>query len=110
MVHFANGEKVFGQLTRGNIEFTPYFIKEGDTLVAGVLSAYSKGDKAGMIKAYLTFRRSSMEMAKGMGAKTLRLEADVVVNTEGLVDSLLKQGYKLVDESSNKYALEISLR
>lgn len=110
MVHFANGEKVFGGLTRGGIEFTPYFIKEGDTLVAGVLSAYSKGDKAGMIKAYLTFRRSSMEMAKGMGAKTLRLEADVVVNTEGLVDSLIKQGYKLVDESSNKYALEIPLR
>ncbi|WP_206530081.1 DUF4157 domain-containing protein [Nordella sp. HKS 07] len=106
---FALGQKVFGQIERGGIEFTPYFIKEGDTLVAGVLSAASKGDPSSMIKAYLTFRRSATEMAKSLGAKTLRLEADVVVNTEGLIDSLLKRGFKLVDEASSKYALEIPL-
>jgi hypothetical protein len=106
---FAQGQKVFGSIRRGAIEFTPYFIKEGDTLVAGVLSAASKGDPSSMIKAYLTFRRSATAMAKSIGAKTLRLEADVVVNTEGLVDSLLKRGFKLVDEASSKYALEIPL-
>jgi hypothetical protein len=48
-------------------------------------------------------------MAKSLGAKTLRLEADVVVNTEGLVGSLLKRGFKLVDEAPSKYALETPL-
>lgn len=106
---FAQGQKVFGSVQRGAIEFTPYFIREGDTLVAGVLSAASKGDPSSMIKAYLMFRKSATAMAKSIGAKTLRLEADVVVNTEGLIDSLLKRGFKLVDEASSKYALEIPL-
>lgn len=106
---FALGQKVFGQIERGGIEFTPYFIREGDTLVAGVLSAASKGEPSNMIKAFFTFRKSATEMARSLGAKTLRLEADVVVNTEGLIDSLLKRGFKLVDEASSKYALEIPL-
>ncbi|MFZ5673530.1 MAG: DUF4157 domain-containing protein [Pseudomonadota bacterium] len=106
---FARGEKAAGVIKRGDIEFKHYLVNEGDTLVAGVLSSYAYGDRASMIKAYLTFRQTSMAMAKSMGAKTLRLEADVVMSAE-LAEDLMRRGYRLVDEYSSKYALEIPVR
>jgi hypothetical protein len=106
---FTRGEKAAGVMKRGDIEFKHYLINEGDTLVAGVLSSYAYGDRASMIKAYLTFRQQSLAMAKSLGAKTLRLEADVVMSAE-LAEDLIRRGYRLVDESSSKYALEIPVR
>lgn len=106
---FVRGEKAAGVIKRGDIEFKHYLINEGDTLVAGVLSSYAYGDRASMIKAYLTFRQTSMGMAKSLGAKTLRLEADVVMSAE-LAEDLIQRGYRLVDEYSSKYALEIPVR
>lgn len=106
---FARGEKAAGVIKRGDIEFNHYLINEGDTLVAGVQSSYAYGDRASMIKAYLTFRQSSLGIAKSLGAKTLRLEADVVRSAE-VAEDLMRRGYKLIDEYSLTYALEIPVR
>lgn len=106
---FARGEKAAGVIKRGDIEFNHYLINEGDTLVVGVQSSYAYGDRASMIKAYLTFRQTSLAIAKSLGAKTLRLEADVVRSAE-LAEELIRRGYRLVDEYSAQYALEIPVR
>lgn len=106
---FTRGEKAAGILKRGDIEFKHYLINEGDTLVAGILSSYAYGDRASMIRAYLTFRQQSLAMAKSLGATTLRLEADVVQSAK-LAEELMQRGYRLIDEYSAKYALEIPVR
>jgi hypothetical protein len=107
---FATGEKVWGGVTRGNAELLPYFQREGETLTAGILSAHSHLDRTGITRAYLTFRQESMALAKQLGAKILRLEADVVINTEELLPALLARGYKEIEGRPFSYFLEIPVK
>jgi hypothetical protein len=105
---FAKGSKVWGFFTRGAAKVTGYFQRAGDKLVSGVLSANWGGDRAGMIRAFLNWRQQSTLMARLLGAKVLRLEADVVVNAE-LLGRLEQLGFKPVEGSPGSFFLEIVL-
>ena len=60
-----------------------------------------------MIRAFLVFRQQTTVLAKALGAKVVRLEADVVMNTEELLPSLLKMGYKEIADRPGSYYLEV---
>ena len=107
---FANGAKVWGGVSRGNAKLVPYFQREGEKLTAGILGAHAHLDRAGMIRAYLTFRQESLALAKQLDAKILRLEADVVTNTDELLPELLAKGYKEIEDRPFSYFLDIPVK
>ena len=105
---FAKGAKVWGDYARGAAKVTAYFQRVGNKLVSGVLSANWGGDRAGMIRAFLNWRQQSSLMARLLGAKVLRLEADVVVNAE-LLGRLEQLGFKPIADRPGSFFLEILL-
>jgi hypothetical protein len=107
---FTNGAKVWGAVSRGNAKLVPYFQREGQRLTAGILGAHAHLDRAGMIRAYLTFRQESMALAKQLDAKILRLEADVVTNTDELLPELLARGYREIEDRPFSYFLEVPVQ
>jgi hypothetical protein len=62
-------------------------------------------EKPNVIKGFLSFRQRSMALAKQVGADTLRIEGDVVVNPD-LRESLLKSGFKEADDSPGTFFKE----
>ena len=107
---FGKGVKVWGELTRGNARLVPYFIKQTGKLVAGVQDAHWHGDKEGIVRAFLTLRKEANALAKSLGATTIRLEADVVTNTEVLLPNLLKMGFKESAENPFTFFLDIAVK
>jgi Domain of unknown function (DUF4157) len=107
---FANGQKVWGNVVRGDAKLVPYFQREGKTLTAGILGAHSHLDQAGIIRGYLVFRRESMALAKQLSVKVLRLEADVVTNTDELLPQLLKRGFQEIPDRPFSYFLDIPVQ
>jgi hypothetical protein len=105
---FAKGSKVWGTYSRGAAKVTAYVQRIGDKLVSGVLSANWGGDRASMIRAFLNWRQQSTLMARLLGVKVLRLEADVVVNAE-LLGRLEQLGYKPITDRPGSFFLEIVL-
>jgi hypothetical protein len=104
---FAQGGKVWGDIVRGEAKVLPYFKYTAGKLTAGILSAHWHDDKVGIVRAFFVFRQQSTVLAKALGAKVIRLEADVVMNTKELLPSLLKMGYKPIEDSPGSYFLEV---
>jgi hypothetical protein len=111
------GVKVWGEITRGKAKLVTYLKLQGNKLTAGVLSSelpkiagktvaqVATEESGNVINAYLAFRRQSMTLAKQLGADTLRLEADVVINPD-LPESLRKAGFKPIPNSPGSYSKE----
>ena len=62
------------------------------------------------MRAFLVLRKEANALAKSLGATTIRLEADVVTNTEVLLPNLLKMGFKESSENPFSFFLEIAVR
>ena len=101
---------MWGEIIRGKAKLVNYFINQPGKLVAGVRSANWHGDREGIVRAFLVLRKEAEALAKSRGATTIRLEADVVMNTEELLPSLLKMGFKESAENPFSYFLEIAVR
>ena len=102
--------EVWGEITRGKANLLPYFISQPGKLVVGVLSAQARGDKEGIVRAFLVLRKEANVLARSLGAKTIRLEADVVTNTEELLPNLLKMGSRESAENPFTFFLEIAVK
>jgi hypothetical protein len=110
--HFASGTKIWGSIVRGQAEITPYFKYEGGKLTAGILGMFSHSKTASqdMVKAYLVFRQQTTELAKALGAKTIRLEASTVVNELEVPRMLKKLGFQEMPNDPSSFFLEIILK
>jgi hypothetical protein len=106
----SKGAKVWGEITRGRARLVPYLINQPGKLVVGVLDANWHGDREGIVRAFLVLRKEADVLAKSFGAKTIRLEADVVTNTEELLPHLLKMGFRESAENPFSYFLEIAVK
>lgn len=113
----SKGVKIWGEITRGRAKLVTYLKLEGKRLTAGVLSSelpkipgrtveeVAEEERPNVINAYLSFRRQSMTLAKQLGADTIRVEADVVVNPD-LPETLRKAGFKPIPDSPGSYFKE----
>jgi hypothetical protein len=66
-------------------------------------------EQSNVIKAFLGFRQQSMSLAKQLGANTLRVEADVVIN-ENLPESLTKAGFQPIPDSPGSFFKEEAVK
>ncbi len=94
-----------------------YLSLQGRRLTAGVLSSeiqkvagkaveeVAKEEQGNVVKAFLSFRQQSMKLARQVGADTLRVEADVVINPK-LPESLVKAGFKEAPDDPSKFFKE----
>jgi hypothetical protein len=113
----STGAKIWGQTMRGRAKLVTYIKLQGKKLTAGILSSelpkvagktaeqIATEEKPNVIKGFLSFRQRSMALAKQVGADTLRIEGDVVVNPD-LRESLLKSGFKEADDSPGTFFKE----
>ncbi|MGF7163612.1 RHS repeat-associated protein [Rhodoligotrophos appendicifer] len=104
---FAKGEKVWGQIERGSAKVLGYFQLGKRKVTAGVLELKSNDEGGNMIRAILTFRQQATALAKQLGVKTLRLEANTVVNTKEVPAYLQKMGFKPFKNDDYSFFLNI---
>ena len=85
------------------------FSMENQTLKAGILSIKAPVGAEGWdsVKAFLAFKNSSMDLARQLGANTLRLEGNIVVNPD-VEAMLLKLGFQ--EYAPNNFFLNIPVR
>jgi Domain of unknown function (DUF4157) len=113
----STGVKIWGEIFRGKVKLLTYLSLQGRRLTAGVLSSeiqkvagkaveeVAKEEQSNVVKAMFTFRQQSMKLARQVGADTLRVEGDVVMNPE-LRQSLIKAGFKEAPDDPSKFVKE----
>jgi hypothetical protein len=118
---FPTGVKIWGETIRGGSKLVTYFKLQAGKLTAGVLSAelpkikgmtpaqVAAAEQSNVIKAFLGFRQQSMSLAKQLGANTLRVEADVVIN-KNLPESLTKAGFQPIPDSPGSFFKEEAVK
>jgi hypothetical protein len=117
----STGAKIWGETARGPAKLKIYIKLEGKKLTAGILSSelpkvagktveqVAKEQRSNVIKGFLSFRQQSMALAKQVGADTLRIEGDVVVNPD-LRESLLSSGFREAADSPSTFFKEEPVR
>ena len=108
--HLAEGCPAWGTMQRGDVEILAYFQLEGNTLTAAVLSATNSGrNSLDLLKALLGFREQSVALAQQLGASSVRLQGDVVVN-KGIEKILRNRGFKEIPGSAGSWALTTPIK
>ena len=109
LAQLNDGELVFGNFARGQTQAQAMFSMENQTLKAGILSIKAPVGAEGWdsVKAFLAFKNSSMDLARQLGANTLRLEGNIVVNPD-VEAMLLKLGFQ--EYAPNNFFLNIPVR
>ena len=99
-------ELVFSKLVRGQTVADVMFGLEKGKLTAGILKINTPpgADAWNSVRAFLAFKNGSMELAQQLGANTLRLEGNIVINPE-IKELLLNRGF--VEYSPNNFFLEL---
>lgn len=109
VINLRQGELAFGNFASGQAQVTAIFGIENRTLTAGILNIKTPVAARGLdsVKAFFIFRNGAMDLARKLGAKTLRLEGNAVSNG-GVKSMLLRQGF--VEYSPNNFFLELLVR
>ena len=106
----VQGRDVWGDLHRGQAKLVVNFEYKDGRLTAGVLGARNpkQGNKWEFVKAFLAFKQQSINLARTLGAKSIRFEGQVVTN-EGIEALLRDQKFQPVPDRFGQFALEKSL-
>ncbi len=106
LTEIKEGGVGWGNLQRGETQATIIFRLDQDKFTAGILNIKTPAgaDPWDSVKAFLSFKNDSMNLARQLGAKTLRLEGNAVGN-QGVRDLLLK--FRFVEFSPDNFFLEI---